>query len=151
MSFENVIILKKTIHIPSNSETVEIIPSSYGFVMMFEKVPRQRNVLSKISSPEVIESIILYSEHGFAMKFERVGIMRYMISSHGLAMISEEVARQRNVLHKLSSSESIGSICTEHGFAKSFGRVARVRHMTWSYRFVMAFEEVTRQRNDSSL
>ena len=58
------------------------------------------------------------------MKLERVARMRHMISL-GLVMIFEEVARQRNVLHKLSSSEIIESIRSEYGFARSFERGLR--------------------------
>ena len=64
------------------------------------------------------------------MSFERVVKMTHMTVSYGSVIISEEVTRQRNVLHKPYRSEAIRDICSETGFAISFERVARMRRIT---------------------
>ena len=84
---------------------------SYGFVVIIEEVATKRAVLHKFFSSEVIESIC--SEYDFAMMLERVARITHM-TSLGLVMTFEEVARQIDVLHKLSS------ICSQYGFAMSF-------------------------------
>ena len=72
--------------------------------------------------------------------------MRHVTSRYKCAMIIEEVATKRTVLHKCFSSEVVESIRSEYGFAMKLERVARMRHMI-SLGLVMIFEGVARQRN----
>ena len=99
-------------------------------VMIFEKVARQRNVFHKFSSSDIIEKMC--SEHGFAMNLKSVVRIRHMTSIYGVVEIFQDFTRQRNVLHELSSSKVIESICSEYGFAIGFERAARMTHVTSS-------------------
>lgn len=58
--------------------------------------------------------------------------MRHVTSRYKCAMIFEDVIGQRNMLHKLYSSEVIESICSDYGFAINFEGVAGMRRITSS-------------------